>query len=63
MLGLYGESSKAIVVDGTAPSVELRSDSDEIHANDTVTVSAVMSDENGIKDYVVTLNGEEITLN
>lgn len=44
-----GESSKAIVVDGTAPSVELRSDSDEIHANDTVTVSAVMSDENGIK--------------
>ena len=63
VLGLYGESSKAIVVDGTAPSVELRSDSDEIHANDTVTVSAVMSDENGIKDYVVTLNGEEITLN
>lgn len=62
-LGLYGESSKAIVVDGTAPSVELRSDSDEIHTNDTVTVSAVMSDENGIKDYVVTLNGEEITLN
>ena len=62
-IGLYGESSKAIVVDGTAPSVELRSDSDEIHANDTVTVSAVMSDENGIKDYVVTLNGEEITLN
>ena len=62
-LGLYGESSKAIVVDGTAPSVELRSDSDEIHTNDTVTVSAVMSDENGIKDYVVTLNGEKITLN
>lgn len=62
-LGLYGESSKAIVVDGTAPSVELKSDSDAIHANDTITVSAVMSDENGIKDYSVTLDGEEITLN
>lgn len=62
-LGIYGENSKAIVIDGTAPRVELKSDSDEIHTNDTVTISALMSDENGIKDYSVTLNGEEITLN
>ena len=62
-LGLYGESSKAIVIDGTAPSVELKSDSDEIHTNDTVTISALMSDENGINDYSLTLNGEEVTLN
>ena len=62
-LGLYGESSKAIVIDGTAPRVELKSDSDEIHTNDTVTISALMSDENGINDYSLTLNGEEVTLN
>lgn len=63
VLGLYGECSKAVVVDGTAPVAELRADSDEIHVNDAVTVSTVMSDENGIKNYTVILNGEEITLN
>ncbi|MCM1508445.1 MAG: VWA domain-containing protein [Ruminococcus flavefaciens] len=59
---IYGENSKAVIIDDIAPIVELKLDSDNIYEGDSIRISAFISDENGIKDYKVSLNGDEISL-
>lgn len=59
---IYGENSKAVIIDNIIPIVELKLDSNDIYEGDSIRISAFMSDENGIKDYKVSLNGDEISL-
>ena len=60
--GVAGLADKAVTVDGNAPTAELKADSDDVKVNETVTVTAVIDDENGISSYELTLNGEAVTL-
>ena len=62
LAGVSGEADQAVTVDATAPAAELKADAEAVFINDPVTVTAVFSDENGIKKYSVTLNGEAVAL-
>ncbi|MBR0529677.1 MAG: VWA domain-containing protein [Ruminococcus sp.] len=62
IVGVSGSADKSIIVDANAPTAELKADSDDVKVNDTVTVTAVINDENGISDYSLTLDGEAVSL-
>ncbi len=62
ILGVSGTASKAITVDGIVPVAELKAESEEVFVNDIVTITAIFNDENGIKNYSISLNGEVVPL-
>lgn len=61
IVGVSGAADKAVIIDGTAPAAELRAERNEVAVNEEVTITALFSDENGIKDYSLKVNGEAVS--
>ncbi|MBR4023608.1 MAG: HNH endonuclease [Ruminococcus sp.] len=62
IVGVSGTADKTIIVDGSAPKAELKSDKNDAIVNETVTITAFVDDENGISSYTFTLDGKAVTL-
>lgn len=58
--GAYGENECYVLVDGTAPNAELKTENASVTVGETVNVVAVVNDENGIKDYSITIDGKTV---